>query len=309
MRRPNFFIVGAPKCGTTAMDGYLARHRDIFMPDRKESHFFGRDLTVRYDRPTEAEYLSYFARATEQTRVGESSVFYLVSKEAAGEIKAFCPEARILIMLRNPVDMMYSLHSQLVYNSMEEITDFAAAVEAEEDRKKGLRLAPSVRTVQAFFYRDVARYAEQVGRYFDTFGRENVQVILFDDFKADTPGVFRRTLEFLDVDAEVAPEFDTVNPNKRVRSVRVQRWVYRTKLARSHGFRSLIPLFLRRALRRLNTVYGPRAALNEQIRRRLQLELAPDVQRLGELLGRDLSHWTTGEKRSPDGSIAPTAEN
>jgi len=292
MRRPDFFIVGAPKCGTTAMDEHLGEHPDIFMAERKEAHFFGGDLTIRYDRPTKPEYLSYFRAARQHKRVGESSVFYLVSKQAASEIKAFSPDAGIIIMLRNPVDMMYSLHSQLIYNSMEDITDFAAALQAEEDRKKGLRLASSARTVEAFFYREVAKYVPQVERYFHVFGRENVYVIIFDDFKADTAGEYRKTLEFLGVDPHFAPEFRTVNPNKRVRSTLLQRLIFKTKLARSHKFRSRLPEFLRRALRGLNIVYERRAPMDEGLRKQLQAEFAPEVKRLSELLGRDLTHWT-----------------
>jgi len=142
MRTPDFFIVGAPKCGTTAMSDYLRQHPEIYMPQRKEPHFFGSDLDAPYPyfiRDKE-QYFSLFAEAKDEKRVGEASVWYLYSKRAAFEIKEFCPTASIIIMLRNPVDMIYSLHSQRLFTGNEDIPDFEEALEAEEDRKRGLRI-------------------------------------------------------------------------------------------------------------------------------------------------------------------------
>ena len=293
MRKPNLFIVGAPKSGTTAMDQYLGRHPEIFMADRKESHFFGRDLTARYGRPTKAEYLSYFSLAGKEKRVGESSVFYLFSKEAGSEIKAFSPEAKIIIMLRNPVDMMYSLHAYKIYHATEDIEDFSAALKAEEDRKKGLRIPPSTQFVESLYYRQLGRYSEQVKRYLDVFGRENMHVIIFDDFKTDTPGEYRRTLAFLGVDPDFAPEFEIINPTGMARSKLIQRLANFT-LARSYMLRQIIPQSLRSIVRRLNTIQKGPAPMAAELRRQLQAEFAPEVERLSELLGRDLTCWTAG---------------
>src|SRR6266545_5937438 len=159
MRRPDFFIVGAPKCGTTALNDYLKDHPEIFISARKELHFFGSDLVFRGPRRiTEQEYLSFFAPARHEKRLGEASVWYLYSQQAAAEIKAFSPAARIIIMLRNPVDMMYSLHSQRLYNGRETISDFAKALATEEmhgrkewDRKGALNAV-------GFSYREAATY-------------------------------------------------------------------------------------------------------------------------------------------------------
>ena len=148
MRRPDFFIVGAPKCGTTAMIDYLKQHPEVFVPDRKELDFFGRDLVFKGHRLTEEEYLGFFSRATAEKRAGEGSVWYLHSKTAALEIKDFSPNARIIIMLRNPLDMMYSFHSQRLYNGNEDIENFSAALDAEAERTQHrvrLRLAPARR--------------------------------------------------------------------------------------------------------------------------------------------------------------------
>ena len=292
MKKPNFFIVGAPRCGTTAMQSYLGQHPDIFMAERKECHFFGRDLTALFGPVTEEEYLSYFTNVRQEKRVGEASVLYLVSKHAAEEIKAFSPDARIIIMLRNPTDILYSLHTQLMYSGIEDIKDFGVALAAEEERKQGLRIAKSVRTPQTLFYREIAKLAQQTERYLRVFGPENVHVVIFDDFKADTAGAYRRTLQFLGVDADIAPDFAVVNANQTVRSKLLQRLISNRRWGRSYSFKRRIPSIFRKALRRLNTVRVPRPAMPRELRAQLQAEFAPEVQRLGELLGHDLTHWS-----------------
>ena len=142
--KPNFFIVGAPKCGTSALYEYLGAHPEIFMSPYKEPHFFGSDLQQRW-RPTKSQYFSCFAKARDEKRVGEASVHYLYSKCAAAEIKEFCPEARIIIMLRDPVEMLYSLHSQSIFSGNEVINDFEEALEAEADRKLGRRIPRGIK--------------------------------------------------------------------------------------------------------------------------------------------------------------------
>src|SRR5262245_29668254 len=129
MRKPDFFIVGAPKCGTTAIFEYLAPHPEVFLAP-KEPHFFGSDIrSIR--QVNEAEYLKLFGSAENELRLGDASVFYFYSNVAPQEIREFSPDARIIISLRNPVDMVYSLHSQLVFSLEDEIEDFETALRAE----------------------------------------------------------------------------------------------------------------------------------------------------------------------------------
>ena len=300
MGRPDFFIVGAPKCGTTAMQKYLRQHPEIFMPERMEMHFFGSDL--RLNRGTvrqRAEYLSFFSPATAEKRVGEKSVWYLYSTRAAEEIREFSPTARIVIMLRNPVDMLYSLHSQFLYNGNEDIEDFRLALDAEEDRKRGRRIPGTVIHVPGLFYRETVKFADQVRRYFDAFGRENVYSVIFDDFKDDPAGVYDQMLRFLDVAGGFRPTFGLVNPNKRVRSRVVRRFLGEPPDILRRAGRAMLPSGLRGSLsrfvvkvgRRANTRYERRKPMGAELRSRLLKELTPEVARLSEVLGRDLMHW------------------
>lgn len=277
------------------MNVFLRAHPEIFIPERKELHFFGSDLELRRPVLTLESYLSFFEGATNEKRVGESSVWYLYSKEAAREIRAFNPEASIIIMLRNPVDMLYSLHSQMLYTGNEAIEDFGASLNAEEDRRRGLRIPETARNPKGLLYREVARYAEQVERYFDTFGRERVHIIVFDDFKEDVAQVYRATCGFLGVCTDFSPNFRVINPNKRVRSRRVLRLIKSPNPRLRGAVRTLLPRPLRahtiQWFQRANTSYEPRKLLDLKLRSRLQEELAPEIMRLGRLLGRDFSHW------------------
>jgi hypothetical protein len=299
MRQPDFFIVGAPKCGTTAMNEYLMQHPEIFMPGRKELHFFGSDLHFKTPRLTEQKYLSYFSRAKGEKRLGESSVLYLYSEKAASEIKAFCPHANIIIMLRNPIDMIYSWHSHLLYWNEENIEQFDVALDKEEGRKRGLHIPINMTTpIECLFYREIAKYTQQIKRYLEIFGQEKVHIILFDDFTKNTPEVYRKTLRFLDVTQESSLDFRVFNPNKRWRSKFFGHLlVIAPAFAQKLGM-SALPDPVRHALvylhslpKRLNTRHEPRLPMNPHIRCRLQREFTPEIDYLSELLRRDLSHW------------------
>jgi hypothetical protein len=223
MRKPDLFIVGAPRCGTTAMYTYLGQHPDVFMATPKEPHFFGTDISAPGLVRDEQKYLSLFAAARHEQRVGEASVFYLCSRRAAAEIHAFCPSASIIIMLRNPVDMMHSLHSRHLLIAVENIDDFHAALAAEEERKQGLRPPARPYPAETLLYREMATYRPQVQRYFDVFGRQSVHVIVFDDFTNDTARVYRETCEFLGVSPDFQPKFPVINANKGARSQTVRK--------------------------------------------------------------------------------------
>jgi hypothetical protein len=298
VRKPDFFIVGAPKCGTTAMQDYLSQHPEIFMPREKELHFFGSDLRFSHKRMDEKEYLGYFRNAMSEKRVGEASVWYLYSKLAAGEIKEFNPSSKIIIMLRNPVDVLYSLHSRFLYDGNEDIVDFREALQAEQDRKRGLRIPKTVMVVDTLYYKDTIRYTEQVRRYFDVFGRENVLIIIFEDFKNKTYEVYKETLSFLGVNQHFQPLFRIVNPNKRIRSEFLRNLLINPPQKLQSLAKILLPSGLRQTLVEtlwtFSTVYEPRTAIDPKLRNRLREEFASDVKSLSILLGRDLVNWTKG---------------
>lgn len=296
MRKPDFFVVGAPKCGTTAMDLYLKQHPEVFVLEKKEPQFFGTDLHSSQFIRDVKEYLYSFSKAQGERRAGETSVWSLYSRRAAAEIKAFEPSAKIIIMLRNPVEMIPSLHRQYLYTGNEDIESLEAALDAEEDRKKGRRIPETATFVQGLFYRDTARYAQQIQRYFDVFDPDNVHVVMFDDFKEDPAKTYEGVLRFLDVTTNFQPRFQVVNPSKRVHSKALRNLSKHPSKGARQLVRTLIPRPVRHGLIRVldhyNTRYEPPPPVDPKLLERIRAEFAPEVEQLGSLLNRDLSQWS-----------------
>jgi hypothetical protein len=295
------------------MADYLAAHSDVFMA-KKEMHVFGSDLRfgAHFYRRDLKVYLEEFSARTSQRVAGEASVWYLLSTQAAAEIKAFNPDARIVIMLREPVEVLYSLYYQFLCDGNEHLPSFEEALAAEGDRQAGRRIARTTYFAQGLAYRKIVGFTEQIQRYFEVFGRERVHVVIYDDFAADPATAFRNTLEFLGADtSRIRTQYEIKNANKRVRSPAL-RIITGDPLLRSTviGLRRWLPRFvfngLQRAeaqLSRFNTRLAKRPALSPALRARLQLEFAPEVERLSRLLGRDLTHWSR-ERRLTDDQFA-----
>jgi hypothetical protein len=301
VKRPDFFIVGAFKAGTTALYEYLRAHPQIFMSVPKEPMYFGQDLTPRYTRMTEDEYLALFRDAREDQRAGEASPWYLYSTSAPAEIDAFAPQGQAIIMLRNPVDVMYAQHSQLVFNKREDLTDFRAALEAEPDRLAGKRIPKDAVRPEALYYRRSVRFAEQVRHWQQVIGRDRIHIVIFDDLAADPRQVYRSTLEFLGVDPTFEVDLSVYNPSKQARSGRMQRLIFAPPPALRGLFGRLrrLPIAhrVRDALVSANSSKAKRARMDPALRAELTREFAPQVAELGDVIGRDLSAWSASPER------------
>lgn len=298
---PDLFIVGAPRCGTTFLYEYLNLHPQIYMSPIKEPQHLATDLdsgsyldSLAFMRDRD-RYLALFAKAQPGQMTGEGSTWYLYSQAAASNIKALNPRARIIIMLRHPVEMLYSLHGRRHYGGSEDLPDFADALAAEQDRRQGRRIPPRARNVKALFYRAVGSYAVQVERYLEAFGREQVHVVIFEDFIRDPATAYRDVLSFLGVDADFQPEFRVVNAGLVRRSWRLQQILLSPRVIRFA--RKVIPAPVRPRVGRLwdsiNSRGQRRPPLDPEVAAALRTELLPDIERLGSLIGRDLTQvWT-----------------
>ena len=292
MKKPNFFIVGAKKSGTTAMFEYLKQHPDVFMCEPKEPAYFGKDLKIPDVVATEDEYLKLFAGARGEKIIGEGSTWYLNSLQAAREIHDFNSDAKILIMLRNPVDMIHSLHSYLIWMGWETIEDFEEALEAEDDRKQGRRIPYPMYPVRPLLYREMVTYSEQVQSYLDVFGQAQTKIIVFDDFKNDARGAFKETCQFLDIDSHFEPIIEKVNENRSVKNAKLHSIITRPNPKIKQLVRGLLPQSLRaragEKLIAMNSQTAARQTMPDNLRRQLEDEFTPDVERLGQILRRDL---------------------
>ena len=287
-RIPDFFIVGAPRCGTTALYTYLSDHPDIFMSRIKEPDFFADYLGKHRRVRTFPEYLDCFTGVQGNKRIGEASVSYLASQTSAKVIKDFSPLAKIIIMLRNPVDVMYSMYHLRRFSNLEDQPSFEAALDADA---RG-------REVAELTYRERTKFATQVERYLTVFGREKIHFIIYDDFKIDTRTVFENTLRFLDVCSNFKQDFPRINGNRRARSKFAWRLVRQPPVPLRRIIRPLTSRRFRSAIGRrllqLNTIEEPRPRLEPELKNRLQEEFAAEIHRLSILLDRDLTQWCKG---------------
>ena len=291
------------KAGTTSMHHYLAQHPDIYMSARKEPRFSG--FVPDLDSGSEAdggyftrdldEYLGHFAAAADRPIVGESSHVYLHSTQAARLIHDFAPDAHILIMLRDPVTSIHARHQQQVWMGREDITEFAAALAAEDERRAGRRLPPAP-YARGLLYREACTMTPQVRRYIDEFGRERVHFALLEELATRPLATYRGVLEFLGVDPEFVPsEMAVVNPSSELRSVKLQQT--RQRLAPiERTVRRIVPARLFRVLSTplrviwdANKRQAPRSPMAPELEAELTDYFARDVASLSELVGRDLS--------------------
>lgn len=297
--KPNFFVVGAPKCGTTALYEYLRPHPNIFMSKVKEPHFFATDLGSYPFIKTLEDYTKLFAGSTPaQLSVGEASVYYLRSSTAISNIRNFNPDAKIIAMFRNPVDMVYSLHSQLLYWSEETEPDFETAWRLQERRRQGLDLPPTSREPQLVQYAQMGQFGTQTERLLSIFPRQQVKLILFDDFAASPQKVYEDVIDFLGVPRDNRTEFARINDNKKARMTWLKDFIRRPPpgLRRAyHRVKETVGAGALGAIKKeiltLNTARAERPSLAPALRAELVEAFREEVALLSQILNRDLSHW------------------
>jgi sulfotransferase family protein len=218
--KPNLFIVGAPKCGTTAWATYLGEHPDVFFSDPKEPGHFQTDFSGTLHVREEEQYRALFREARGAKVIAEGTPRYLFSAVAADNIKAFNPAAKILIFLRDQADYLPSLHNQQLFNGSEVIEDFETAW-----RLSPKRVAPSSAREPRFLdYMAQGRFHEQVIRFIEAFGPEQVRVFHFDDWTADPRTIYDEILDFLGLEPDGRTSFPPVNEAARHRLQRLGRF-------------------------------------------------------------------------------------
>jgi hypothetical protein len=303
-RIPDFFIVGHGKSGTTAMYEMLRRHPQVFMPIGKEPWFFADELHVRTPpRPqgtptTLAEYAKWFADARPEQRVGEATALYLWSHSAAARIAAVRPDAQIIAILREPASFLRSLHMQWVQTYIETESDFAKAIALEAQRREGHAVPRYTYWPQVLLYSEHVRYVEQLQRYYAVFPREQIKILIYDDFRADNEGTVREVLRFLDVDDTLPVETVEANPTVRPRSQLLNEVVHAVGVGRGPlsraikgSIKAVTPARPRReafhAVKQ-RLVFSTPQPPDEKIIRELRVRYKREVEALSEYLERDL---------------------
>jgi Sulfotransferase domain len=276
MRNPDFFIIGAPKCGTTSLATWLASHPQILMPRIKEPHFFSCDLDNGSIRSWRA-YRRLFRDATERhLAVGEASTSYLYSHEAVPAIERALPGARYIVLLRNPVDMAYSLHQHQIVAGVEHITDFHRAWELCDKRYAGRHTIPLCREPKLLAYDRVCRIGEQLARLFSLVPAERVLALFLGDLAQNPLAEYGKVLSFLGLANDERSGFPVENAARVLRSPAMN---YLTRAAAITRQRLGIPWLggVGRTIVGWNSKIQPRRRLPEDYRQELTNYFCQDV--------------------------------
>jgi len=300
---PDFFLVGAPRCGTTTMSKFLRWHPKICFSDPKETFFFARASTSSAIVDLEKEYLERYFDYDPQRhlRVGEGSVSYLYDRGALELIDSLNPHAKFIAMIRNPMEMVPSFHFRMLYILEEEEQSFERAWNLWEARARGEQLPRRNTDPGLLAYPDIGRHGKHLQQLFELVGRERCHVILHDDLVAEPQTVFDRVLKFVGVEPYDPPHEIFAQPSKgyRYRWLHTMLWKppgavarYVDPRARSRGGAAKERLkSLRKRLLSFNRGDVKPRPLAPAMRARLQDHFAQDIAQTGELLGRDLGHW------------------
>lgn len=301
-RRPDFFILGAPKCGTTALATYLSEHPRVFMSTPKEPNYFARHLSIPppggelppYQRDL-AGYLRLFEPADDRhLAVGEASTRYLRSARALREIREFGADARFLVMLRHPVELVRSWHAQKLYEGQETEQEFARAWALQRERADGRSLPRGLQARDALLYERIARIGSQVERLLTILPPSHVKLLFLDDLRSDPRRLYESVLTFLGVPSDGRSDFPVVNRRRSVRWPRVQALLRRPPRALRPAVR-----LLRRTVGASEAVRGvwrtlrdgseSNGATSESFERELHRHFEAELATIERITGRRLS--------------------
>jgi len=293
---PNFFIVGAAKSGTSSLYEYLKQHPEIYMSLEKEPLFFlPHDQVVNHKYKKWDNYISLFQNVNNEKAIGEASTPYLYYHESAKKIKNTFPNSKIIILLRNPVEMSFSLYLHALRMGAEELP-FDKAIEVEEERINDPNFIYKSKTHHAGrYYLSRAKYYRQVKNYLDIFDKDKVMIILFEDLKTKPVETCKQVFSFLGVDPTFVPEIKIHNPSLVPKSFYLNRIFRYSKI-----FNTLLKLIIPRDSKRLevkekiihmNLTSQKKISIDPELEKQLLHLFLDDINKLEKLLNVDLSNW------------------
>ena len=195
MKYPDFFIIGAPKSGSTSLFKYLSEHPNVLMSEIKGPHYFASDINDDNRIKKKRDYLKLFKKKNkDQTVIGEASVLYLCSKKAIKRIAKKLPHSKLIIILRNPIDVVQSWHAEMIWSRLEYNENFENAwidniSDGDREKNKCIKLD----------YKNIFRYGEQIDRVFKYFSKKNVKIIYYEDFSSSTKKTYMEITNFLNI--------------------------------------------------------------------------------------------------------------
>jgi hypothetical protein len=301
MRRPNTFIVGAPKCGTTALTEYLRTHPNAFVSSPKEPNYWASDIREADDFGLHAldDYLKLFSGADAgQTTLIDASTSYLWSKVALDNILRFDGGAKLIVAVRNPSEIAYAYHMEECFWLHEDVADFETAWRLIEARRKGQHVPKLCPDPQKLDYARIASVGSQLQGMLERVDPRQVHIVLLDDLKRDPRQAYLAMLAFLDLPDDGRVDFPAVNSAKHVTHTWLSRLsLYPPPLLRPAFAiaRSTLWAFgiyrIRNRLYRAMNEQRSRPPLSAALAAELNAFFASEIDLLERLLGRSLSHW------------------
>ena len=290
-KQPNFFILGAPKCGTTSLAAWLGQHPNIFITKPKEPRYFNSDYAAPGRLQSIEKYEGLFKNVTpDHKAIGEASTGYLRSNVAVPNILSYAPSARFIVCLRNPIEMAQSVHSQLVKMGTETEIRFKHAWELQQSRRQGINIPKTSHDEKVFMYGENCLLGQQMKRLFEIADREQVLEIFLEDMKLDARGEYRRVLKFLGVADDGRKHFPVLNARTVPRIPIISQGLKFAVLAKAHmGIRASTGVG--RIIGNLNNKKYKLKIVDTDMLEELRQYFKEDVHLLGEILRRNLKHW------------------
>ena len=298
MSLPNLFVIGAARSGTTSLYRYLSRHPDVYVPKKKELDFLGvGEKGQIYDGPDKSvinsritrtweEYTRHYDDVIDENFSADISPWYLYSTDSARSIRDNTRDSKIIAILRNPVERVFSHYRLMRMLGLETEVDFRNALEAEEDRIKN-------NWSFGWFYREVGYYGSQLSRYYSVFSKEAIKVVLFEDLQKNPALVMQDIYEYLGISHEVDVRYDISNA-----AVLPRLSVIEKALKWNNPMKSPMMIFvgsenrkkLRAQVEKWNT-FKPR--IDRETSDYLNIIYKRDKELLENLLGRRIDSWET----------------
>ena len=292
--KPTFFIIGAPKCGTTSLHHYLSSHSQITMSMPKEPHYFSTDIENGGIRNRE-EYLDCFSqRSKKAVAVGESSTLYLYSKVAVKNIYNFNKESKLIVMIRNPIEIARSFHQVALKVFGETETNFQKAWFLEKYRETGDQIPKSCIDRKLILYGNIAKIGQQIERLLFQIPLKNIHFIMYDDFKSATKHEYIKVLKFLKVSNEVPMDFPLYNKSQRIKNETVTKLTNYASL-----FKKKLKIKTRfnvaNKIHKVNITDQPLNKLPKNFLLEMDKYFEYDINLLSQLIKKDLSKWRVSQ--------------
>ena len=277
VNKPNFFILGAGKCGTSSLYQYLKQHPEIFMSPVKEPSFFCEHFQVVTDP---IRYFNLFNGVKKEKIIGEASHVYLTNPSSAKILKCLFPDAKFLLIFRNPADRAYSLYHQQRRHGFEYINSFEKALEAEKWRNNSKEFKASCpHYFYNYLYFHSGLFGEQLDRYYSYFDKKQFHFLTLSQLKSNPLKELKKIYAFLEIDLDFIPEINLYNSGHLTTRFPFAQYHWTNTIKTRLKWNSLLD----KMFQRYN--FKEKKPINIETREHLLIDYRKDIEKLESLTG------------------------